>query len=836
MSKLRMAVLALPLLLAACGDGGSSSAGSGGSGDTFRIVQGSVGSAITGVPFTAQLTTEHGTNPVTFGWEAGYTPPAWLSLSATGELSGTPTAVGAISLQVQATDAAMMPRTAIRTISLSVVAAPQITTSSLPRNIRGQVFNETLTHDAPTGLNPTFALATGSMLPTGFTLTPAGALSGMTTNGGLYVLEIELRVGAHVVDAASLDLVVYESIPYTYAQDSLENNDTRGTGTQLFPTAATPGRLTAADVHVQATPLTLNSDVNITKPDPDDYFRFNTGTVGTIKIEAFFRGLVGEVDLYLWYYTGPPTHAVVVVASSTGYLTDDETIVYHNAQPGFYYLQVNAPGDVGAALFNRNAYTFRLSFSDVTITTDRLEADTAGGSINAQVAALNQGAAPVAPTFTLHSGALPAGVSFTADGRFTGTPTEFGLRSFSVRVDDNGASDVRTVRVRFFDSNNGDFWQVNGQRRLYNGGSNPIYETWGEAMVVAPHPDYAGGAIYVLGGVEVDVIDTVRVFHTASGTAAAAKHFKFEDIGRDLPTAVRYHGAAFVQHSYGGYIYVAGGEVGVPTGVHTSGDFWHEVYRLQVSDGAGAALAHPLSSNWETVASLPQLEGALGIRGWGEFAMVAQDAAADADDRIYIIGGRYQPEDSAGSNTFSKKFHDEVLMYECPTTAVGAGIWNVKLDTAPYTPRRFPAAAMVNGRIYLVAGREGVVGQTGSGGAISASIEMYQPDPSSVNVALATAPASSFGSLTTPVYYPMFGTINGDMYIWCGWDAGVVGTNQLHRFTPNGTGTGGTVTRLMDADWGTGFGAGIAHEGKLWILSGIGHGTETEPLNLAYQP
>jgi hypothetical protein len=38
------------------------------------------------------------------------------------------------------------------------------------------------------------------------------------------------------------------------------------------------------------------------------------------------------------------------------------------------------------------------------------------------------------------------------------------------------------------------------------------------------------------------------------------------------------------------------------------------------------------------------------------------------------------------------------------------------------------------------------------------------------------------------------------------------------------------------ADWGTGFGAGIAHDGKLWVISGIGHDNASLPLNLRYTP
>jgi hypothetical protein len=300
----------------------------------------------------------------------------------------------------------------------------------------------------------------------------------------------------------------------------------------------------------------------------------------------------------------------------------------------------------------------------------------------------------------------------------------------------------------------------------------------------------------------------------------------------------RYHGAAFVQHSYGGYIYVMGGEIGAASGGHSVGDFFTGVERLQVADGAGVALSHPLATNWELVASLPASESGLTIQGWAEFGLAVNDAASDADDRIYMAGGRYHIEDAIGAGTFGMKFHNTVLMFECPTSGAGSGAWHRKLDSNAYSPVRFPAVCMLQDRIYIAAGRSGVVGQTGSGGAPSTGIQMYQPDPASTNPALATADATQFPSLREAVYFPMFATLNGKLYIWCGWDGSAVptGTNRLHSFEPNGGGLGGTVTRLCDADWGTGFGGGVAHDGKLWIISGIGHGVEAQPLNLRYQP
>ncbi|MCA8910278.1 MAG: putative Ig domain-containing protein [Planctomycetes bacterium] len=843
MKPIRISALLLPLLLlAACESGG------GDSGDqpkTFSIITSSLPAGIEGVNYSAQLSSDNGVAPVTWAFAPGYSPPAWLSLSTTGGLSGVPSASGSVSVEVQATDSSMTPVSITRTLPLEIYARPEITTTTLPRNTRGQAYSEQLTHNANAALNVTFALASGSTLPNGFNLSASGALTGTTGDGGLYPLEIELLYAGSVVDTSTLDLVVYESIPYAYVEDALEPNDGSGSATQLLPAASPPGNLTMGNDAVQTTPLTLNSDQNITKPDPDDWFKFNIATPGTITIDVFFRGLVGEVDAYLWFYTGSPTHQVVKVAESVGYQTDDERIVYDNAQlsngigAGYYYLQINAPADASQSLWNRNAYTFRVSFNDLTIATDHLEADSAGGGINEQVVAYNQGNSPTAPQWSVAAGALPNGVSFTTDGRFTGTPTQFGLCDFTVRVEDGGLVSERDIKVRFFDSNQGDYWQLRGDRLLHDTGTNTdsALETFGDAMVVAPHPDYpTEGAIYVLGGYSTQMLDSVRVFHTDRAGIPAEKQFKFEDINKPLPNSLRYHGVCYMQHSYGGYIYVVGGEIGAQATGHTPGDLWRSVFRLQVADGSGNALSHPLSTNWELLAELPDTApSGEDIKGWAEFGLAADDQANDADDRIYLLGGRYDIEDSVGSATYSRKFHDEVLMYECPTTSAGSGVWFIKNDTTPYTPRRFPAVAMLGGYIYVVAGREGAIGQTGSGGAIADYIEMYQPDNYQTNAALSTAGKTQFPTLGGGGgYYPMYATLNGSLYVWCGWDTNFAGTKALNRFDPNGA--SGTVTRLTDADWGTGFGGGVAHDGKLWIISGIGHGAHSEAKNLVYIP
>lgn len=843
-----LALLLLPaLMLAACdsgSSGGDNNSGGGNNPPAFSITTTALNDAIEGVPYSTQLASTGGTVPITFDWATGYTPPAWLSLSAAGLLTGTPTATATYALEVEATDSSMTPVTVSRTLNLEVIAAPEITSTGLPRAVKGQAYTATLTHNAPLSLSVAFAVASGSTLPTGISVDAMGQFSGSTSDGGLFVVTFELLLGGVTVDTSTLDLVVYESIPYTYIEDSLEINDSTGTSTQLLPGATPAGRLLHGQQIIQATPLTVNSDQNITKPDPSDFFKFNVATPGTITVEVFFRANVGEIDAYLWLYDHAGGSVVRIVAAATDFSTDDELLVLHNAPmsapgwPGYYYLEIDAPGDATMGLWNRNAYSFRVSFNNLTIASEKLEADSAAGSINTQVVATNAGQALTAPTWSIVSGTLPNGVSFTTDGRFTGTPTEFGLRDFTVQVEDGGKVATRDIKVRFFDSNAGNYWQVRGERRLYDPpNNNPLMESFGDCMVVAPHPDYpTEGAIYVLGGYSGQTLDVVRVFHTDRAGIPSAKHFKFEDIGKALPVSVRYHGAKFVQHTYGGYIYVVGGEIGAPSGLHTSGDLWNSMFRLQVANGSGVALSHPLSGNWELLALMPSTDiGGEDIKGWGEFGLALNDVAADADDRMYLLGGRFDREDTPGSNTYARRFHDYVLMYEFPASASGSGVWSWKSDTAPYTARRFPAVAMINGYIYIAAGREGTAGQTGSGSTISGSIEMYQPDPAGTNAALSTAPASSFGTLGGGGgYYPMYAEMNGSLYVWCGWNSSFQGTKSLNRFDPSGA--SGTVTQLTDADWGTGFGGGVAHDGKLWIISGIGHGADSEPKNLAYFP
>ena len=118
-----------------------------------------------GSTYSAQLQANNGVTPYTWLLAAGSALPTWLQLSASGLLSGTPSAadVGHPSFTVQVTDAD--GGIAMQTLSVAVTAAPlTITTpASLPAATPGQRYDEVVS--ASGGYPPYDWYVVSSLLP-----------------------------------------------------------------------------------------------------------------------------------------------------------------------------------------------------------------------------------------------------------------------------------------------------------------------------------------------------------------------------------------------------------------------------------------------------------------------------------------------------------------------------------------------------------------------------------------------------------------------------------------------------------------------------------------------
>jgi hypothetical protein len=152
---------------------------------TLSITTVSLPGAQVGTPYSVTLTASGGTTPYTWALASGTLPAGLAFDTATGLISGTPTATSAgTALSFMVTDAGAPPQS--RTASLTLgVSAPTIvpltiTTTALPAGKVGQAYSAALA--ASGGTTPyTWALTSGT-LPAGLSFnTASGQISGTPT-------------------------------------------------------------------------------------------------------------------------------------------------------------------------------------------------------------------------------------------------------------------------------------------------------------------------------------------------------------------------------------------------------------------------------------------------------------------------------------------------------------------------------------------------------------------------------------------------------------------------------------------------------------------------------
>lgn len=130
-----------------------------------------------GQPFSATYSATDGKPPYAFSTPGPL--PAWLSLSGSGLLSGTPPSPGATSGQVIVSDA--NGRTASRAFTLTAYPLPVITSLVLSEARLGEAYSTSLQSSG--GKAPvSWSLSSGA-LPSGLSLSTAGRISGTPADG-----------------------------------------------------------------------------------------------------------------------------------------------------------------------------------------------------------------------------------------------------------------------------------------------------------------------------------------------------------------------------------------------------------------------------------------------------------------------------------------------------------------------------------------------------------------------------------------------------------------------------------------------------------------------------
>jgi len=161
--------------------------------------------------YSDTLTESGGTSPFTWSVSSG-SLPAGISLSADGNLTGTPTATGTFSFTVKVTDA--NGQSATQATSITVSAGVSTTFSAPPPAVVGTAYTDTLT--ATGGTTPyTWSVNAGS-LPPGLTLTSAGVLAGTPTTAGSYPFSVNVIDKNNGIATTSITLVVGSGLTLTF--------------------------------------------------------------------------------------------------------------------------------------------------------------------------------------------------------------------------------------------------------------------------------------------------------------------------------------------------------------------------------------------------------------------------------------------------------------------------------------------------------------------------------------------------------------------------------------------------------------------------------------------
>jgi hypothetical protein len=179
---------------------------------TITVVGGAITIAPTTLPagavgtsYTQTLTATGGVAPYTWAVSAG-TLPVGLALNASsGVLSGTPTAPGASSFTVQATDSTQATGRAAYT--LAVTGPLTITTTSLPDGTTGSAYSQTLA--AIGGTTPYSWSITAGTLPAGLALNAtSGAITGNPTTVGSSTFTVTVTDATRTTATQSLTLAI----------------------------------------------------------------------------------------------------------------------------------------------------------------------------------------------------------------------------------------------------------------------------------------------------------------------------------------------------------------------------------------------------------------------------------------------------------------------------------------------------------------------------------------------------------------------------------------------------------------------------------------------------
>jgi hypothetical protein len=433
--------------------------------NSIIVTNPAVNSGTVNVPFSQTFTQVGGIGATTFSLFSGALPTG-LTLASNGTLSGTPTQKGSFPIVVRATDSngcAANGPTYTLTIGCQVITVTNPATNTGTVNV---AFSQTFT--AGNTIAPvTFTLNSGT-LPAGLSLSTGGVLSGTPTQTGSFPITVKATdangcfgVGATYTLTVGCQVITVNNPATNSGTVNVAFSQTFTAGNAIAPvtftlnsgtlpaglTLSSAGVLSGTPTQTGSFPITVKAtDANgctgvgatytltigcqvITVTNPAT----TTGTVNIAFSQTFTAGnTIGAVTFSLNSGTLPTGLSL----SSGGVLSGTPT------QSGSFPITVKAT-DANGCTGAGATYTLVIGCQVITVTNPA----TTTGTVNVAFSqTFTAGNTIGAVTFSLNSGTLPTGLSLSAGGVLSGTPTQTGSFPITVKATDaNGCTGTGTT-------------------------------------------------------------------------------------------------------------------------------------------------------------------------------------------------------------------------------------------------------------------------------------------------------------------------------------------------------------------------------------------------------
>ena len=264
---------ALLAVVAACGGGGGAKIVP----VVFNISTTTLADGVLGVAYNQTVTVTGGFGAKAFTISAGALPPGLALNTATGAITGIPTApIGTASFTVTVVDSNTPPQSDSQALTIDIVNPLLITTVTLPDATVGTAYNRAI--NATGGTGPyTFTISSGN-LPAGLLISAAGSITGTAT-----ATASNQTFTVRVADSSSPQLTDTQVLTIVVIGGSLGRNDSTATATAL-------GNGTfAASISPSGNPNTL------VEPD-EDYYRITTTGTSTVTIDIDAQTIGSPLD------------------------------------------------------------------------------------------------------------------------------------------------------------------------------------------------------------------------------------------------------------------------------------------------------------------------------------------------------------------------------------------------------------------------------------------------------------------------------------------------------------------------------------------------------------